>query len=99
VPVRGRVGLPGPAADYGREIGAEAPLRRRRRADPRIENIDTHPRSSVCLAVAAEFLGLDERTVRARIEDGRLPAWRDGKVYRIDLADLAEYDQERRQAS
>jgi excisionase family DNA binding protein len=80
---------------------ADRELRRRRprRAHPRIVDPATHPRSSVCLTVAAEFLGLDERSVRARIEDGRLPAERDGKVYRIALADLLVYEQRRRRAS
>lgn len=67
----------------------------RRRADPRIVNIDTHPRPIVCLRVAAAFLHLDERTVRARIEDGRLPAVRDGKAYQIALSDLRAYHESR----
>jgi excisionase family DNA binding protein len=62
---------------------------------PRILDPATHPRSSVCLAVAAEWLGLHERTVKARIEEGALPAWRDGKVYRIALADLRAYEAKR----
>lgn len=70
-----------------------------RRAEPRIVDPHHHPRSSVCLAVAADFLGLDERTVRARIESGDLPALRDGKVYRIELAALMAYEQRRRLAS
>jgi excisionase family DNA binding protein len=72
--------------------------RHARRAEPRIVDPATHPRSSVCLAVAAEFLGLDVRTVRARIENGSLPAYRDDKVYRIALADLLAYDRCRREA-
>ncbi len=62
------------------------------RAQPRIVDLATDPRSSCNLAVAAEVLGLDERSVRARIEDGRLKAFRDGKVYRIALADLRAYE-------
>jgi excisionase family DNA binding protein len=46
--------------------------------------------------VAAEFLGLNDRTLRARIESGELSAMRDGKVYRIALADLIAYDTRRR---
>jgi excisionase family DNA binding protein len=61
----------------------------------RIQDPATHPRSSVCLRVAAEFLELDERTVKARIESGDLPAWVDGKVYRIGLADIRAYEQRR----
>jgi excisionase family DNA binding protein len=62
-----------------------------RRAQPRIENLATHPRNVVCLRVAAEFLDLDERTVRARIENGELEAEQDGYVYRIPVAALAAY--------
>jgi excisionase family DNA binding protein len=65
--------------------------KRPRRAEPRITHPETHPRSSVCLAVAAEFLGISGRTVRARIEAGELHAYQDGKVYRIALADLVAY--------
>jgi excisionase family DNA binding protein len=65
--------------------------RRARRAEPRIVDPSTHPRRVVCLAVAAEFLGLDERTVRARIEVGELDAERDGKVYRIRVDALVAY--------
>jgi excisionase family DNA binding protein len=64
---------------------------RYRRAEPLITDPSAHPRSSVCLRVAARYLGLNERTVRARIEQGDLPAWRDGKVYRITVQDLQAY--------
>lgn len=67
--------------------------------NPRIVDPATHPRSSVCLTVAAEFLEIDERTVRARIESGALPAWTDGKVYRIALADLRAYEERRQRAA
>jgi len=50
----------------------------------------------VCLAVAAEFLDMDERSLRARIEEGKLPVIRDGKVYRIAIVDLIAYTEERR---
>ena len=67
-----------------------------RRAEPRIRDLRTHPRPHVSLCVAAEFLGLDERTVVARIDAGRLTAFRDGKAWRISIAALAAYDAERR---
>lgn len=70
-----------------------------RTAEPRIVDPATHPRSSVCLTVAAEWLQIDERTVLARIEDGLLRGWKDGKAYRIDILDLVSYDQRRRHAS
>lgn len=59
--------------------------------EPRISNIATHPRPHVSLTVAAEYLGLHEQTVRARIEDGRLHAHRDGMVWRIPIVALVEY--------
>lgn len=74
-------------------------IRRGRRPEPFIVDPATHPRSSVCLTVAADFLGLDERTVRDRIDRGELSAWRDGKVYRIALSDLVVYHERRRLAS
>lgn len=55
-------------------------------------SLATHPRSAVSLTVAAEYLQLHEQTVRARIEDGRLAAIRDGRAYRITLSALAAYE-------
>jgi excisionase family DNA binding protein len=68
-------------------------MRRRggRRAEPRIVDPATHPRKRVGLRVAALFLDVDERTMRARIETGEIPAWRDGRVYRIEVSDLVRY--------
>ena len=61
--------------------------------EPRITNIATHPRPHVSITVAAEYLNLHEQTVRARIEDGRLEAVRDGLVWRIPLTGLVQYQQ------
>ena len=69
-----------------------------RRLEPRIVDPTTHPRQIVGLRVAADFLGLNERTVRARIEDGKLKAIHDGRVYLIALSDLLAYDAMRRVA-
>lgn len=66
-------------------------MRKSRHAEQRITDPNTHPRRSVCLRVAAEYLEMDERTLRARIESGLIDAWRDGKVYRIDVGVLAAY--------
>lgn len=44
------------------------------------------------LGVAAEYLGVDARTVRARIECGELDAVRDGRIYRIRIAALEAYE-------
>lgn len=62
-----------------------------RRPEPSIVDIDTHPRQSVCLRVAAEFLGLHVHTVRARIDEGRLAAVVDGRVCRIPVGALKAY--------
>ena len=43
------------------------------------------------VGTAAEFLGLHVRTVRSRIEADLLPAWRDGKSYKIRLSALVRY--------
>ena len=59
--------------------------------DPPLVDPASDPRRTVGLSVAARFLGVHARTLRARIEDGRLPAWRDGKVYRIKVAALVRY--------
>lgn len=69
---------------------------KRSRRQPFIVDIHSDPRDVVCLRVAADYLGLDERTTRARIEEGLLPALRDGRVYEIALADLIAYDANRR---
>lgn len=75
-----------------RDPGA-TPLRRRtgRRPEPRIVDLATHPRTHVSIRVAADFLDLDERTVRARIDAGHLRASQDGRRVRIPLESLAEY--------
>jgi excisionase family DNA binding protein len=68
-----------------------------RRPEPLIVNITTHPREYVGLRVAATYLGIDARTVRARIDDGRILGFRDGKAYRIPVAELRRYDATRRE--
>lgn len=51
-------------------------------------------RRYVGLACAASYLGVHEETLRARIEAGHLPAYRDGKVYRIKVSALVRYQRE-----
>jgi excisionase family DNA binding protein len=70
-----------------------------RQLEPRIVDPATHKRQVVGLRVAADFLGLNERTVRARIEEGKLKAVHDGNVYLITLPDLMAYDAARRRDS
>lgn len=62
-----------------------------RRPEPRIRDLQSHPRQHVSIQVAAEFLGLDYRTVRARIDTGELEAHADGKRWRIPTTALAAY--------
>lgn len=65
--------------------------RRRRRPQPSIVDLESDPRAWFGLRVVADFLMLNERTVRARIEEGRLDAEIDGRVYRISKASLLAY--------
>ncbi len=65
--------------------------RRGRRKEPDIADPATHPTDDVCLRVAARFLRISKPTVRARIDDGQLPALRDGDVCRIRVSDLVAY--------
>lgn len=65
--------------------------RRGRRREPDIIDPATHPTPDVCLRVAAHFLRISKPTVRARIEEGQLPALRDGDVVRVRVRDLVEY--------
>ncbi len=65
--------------------------RRRRRPQPSIVDLESDPRTWFGLRVVADFLMLNERTVRARIEEGRLDAEIDGRVYRISKASLQAY--------
>lgn len=62
---------------------------------PRIVDPTTHPQREVNLTVAAEYLRLNPRTVRARVDEGVIKGWRDGKVYRVDVAALQAYHERR----
>jgi excisionase family DNA binding protein len=62
-----------------------------RRREPPLVDPATDPRRDVGLSTGAGFLGMHRLTLRSRIEAGLLPAFRDGKVYRIRVAALARY--------
>lgn len=62
-----------------------------RRPEPRIENLATHPTKTVGLTVAAEYLEVDERTLKARIDRGDLDAFCDERVCRIYVDSLRAY--------
>lgn len=64
-----------------------------RRPEPLLVDPARDPRKWVGLKVAARFLGLHRDTLRRRIEEGYLPAYRDGLVYRIRVAALVRYQQ------
>lgn len=66
-------------------------MKRRRRPQPSIVDLATDPREWFGLRVVADYLMLNERTVRARIEAGHLEAEIDGRVYRISKASLVAY--------
>jgi excisionase family DNA binding protein len=66
-------------------------MKRGRRAETRLTDPATHPRRTVCLRVAAEYLEMDERTLKARIDEGVLSGFRSGKVYRIDVTEVVRY--------
>lgn len=67
-----------------------------RRPEPRIVDWTTHPTESVSLIVAAEFLHMDTRTLVGRIEAGEIDAWRDGRVWRLRVVDIAVYKEQHR---
>lgn len=50
--------------------------------------VQTTRRRLVSIQTAAEYVDLDARTIRRRISDGTLPAYRLGGTIRIDLDDL-----------
>lgn len=62
-----------------------------RAADPPLLDPAHDPRRTVGLSVAARYLGVHRATLRARIEAGDLPAWRDGNIYRIRITALVRY--------
>jgi excisionase family DNA binding protein len=45
----------------------------------------------VTIAVAAEYIGVSGKTIRRRIADGSLPAWRVGpRLLRVNLDDVGQ---------
>jgi excisionase family DNA binding protein len=85
--------LPGPSAPYQSPVAGTQAHRRRtgRRREPRIIDLATHPRDQVSIQVAAEYLGLDVRTVKARMDDGEIDGHVDGRRWRIPLESLRAY--------
>lgn len=64
-----------------------------RRPEPRIVDWINHPTEEVSLIVAAEFLHMDTRTLVARIDRGEIPAWHNGRLWRIRVTDLKVYQE------
>lgn len=67
--------------------------RGRRKAQSPIVDASTDPRHAVCLSVAAEYLEMNERTLRARIDAGLVHAHIDGKIYRVLMSSIRAYEQ------
>lgn len=65
-----------------------------RHKEPPLVDPAKDPRKAVGLRVGAKFLGMHHETLRRRIEEGLLPAYRDGKVYRIRVAALVRYQRD-----
>jgi excisionase family DNA binding protein len=74
---------------------ARVTRRGRRRATP-IADIDRETREYVGLQVAARCLGLSDEAIKARVQDGRLDGWRDGRVWRISTKSLRRHIARRR---
>lgn len=64
---------------------------RSRRAEPRIIDLATYPRQDVSPTVAGEFLGLDDRGMKAFLDKGVLQWFWRGRRRRIRLSDLVEF--------
>lgn len=71
-----------------------SPRKGGRHPEPPLVDPAHDARRSVGLGVAASFLGVHQETLRSRIEAGLLPAYRDGKVYRISVMALVKYQRE-----
>lgn len=71
----------------------------KRRSQRPLTDPRTDGRETVCLRVAAAYLHMNERTLRARIDDKRIVAHQDGKVYRIACAEIVAYELRQRRAS
>lgn len=65
-----------------------------RHKEPPLTDPAKDPRKAVGLRVAAKFLGMHEQSLRRRIEEGLLTAYRDGKVYKIRIANLVRYQRD-----
>lgn len=71
--------------------------RRERSFEPLIEDPATHPTRTVCLRVAADFLEIDQRTLKKRIRDGIIePEFQDGNIYRFDVDELVRHKRTQR---
>jgi excisionase family DNA binding protein len=72
-----------------------------RRAEPRIKDLATHSRRNVSLRVAADYLGIDRRTLNNYLDAGLLAFLQFGKRRKIAIEELAAFEQRqtRRHAS
>lgn len=70
----------------------------KRRPQSPIVDLATERRDHVCLRVAGEYLEIDERTVKRRIQAGQLKAEQHGKIYRVRVASIRRFEAEQRGA-
>ena len=59
-----------------------------RRKELRIVDPATHPRRQVSLIVAAEYLGIDRRTLHKLIDEGQIATVRIGCFQRVPIGEL-----------
>ena len=55
---------------------------------PRVSLRDTRPEPFTSLQAGAETYGVSVDTLRRRVRDGSLPAYRNGRLIRIKVSDL-----------
>jgi len=68
----------------------------KRRAEPRITNLGTHPRKAVSLRVAAIYLEVDEKTLRKWLSSGLLGYIMRGRRRKIETNELAAFEERQR---
>jgi excisionase family DNA binding protein len=64
-------------------------MKQGRPREPRIVDPSTHPRPFVSLIVAAEYLGIDRRTLHKLIDEGQIEAVTRGCFLRVPVRQLA----------
>jgi hypothetical protein len=68
-------------------------MSRRRSAEPRIVDPATHPKRWVSLAVAADYLEVDRKTLNIYLLDQKLAYARFGRRRKIAVTELIAFEQ------